>query len=121
MCPLLASNWWALTIRGIVAIFFGIFTFFQPAITLTVLALLFGAYALVDGIFNIVAAIRGRPGEERWGGLLLEGIVSLAAAAGAFLSPGITVVAFIYGISALAGVRGLPPLMVAERLRKHIS
>src|SRR5260370_37217659 len=96
MCPLLASNWWALTIRGIVAIFFGVFTFFRPAITLTVLALVFGAYALVDGIFNMVAAIRGRPGEERWWVLLLEGIVSLAAAAVTVLWPGVTVPAFIY-------------------------
>jgi uncharacterized membrane protein HdeD (DUF308 family) len=121
MRPLLASNWWALTIRGIVAIFFGVFTFLWPAITLTVLALLFGAYALVDGIFNIVAAIRGRPGEERWWLLLLEGIVSLVAAAVTFLSPGITVLAFIYVIAAWAVLTGLLEFVAAVRLRKYIS
>src|SRR5437879_13879211 len=59
MRPSLASSWWALTIRGIVAILFGVLTFFWPAITLTVLALVFGAYAPIDGSFKIVAAFRG--------------------------------------------------------------
>ena len=121
MRPLLASNWWALTIRGLVAILFGVFTFFWPAITLTVLALLFGAYALVDGIFNIVSAIRGGPEHERWWVLLLEGIVSLGAAAVTILWPGITVLAFIYVLAAWCVITGLLELAAAMRLRKLIN
>jgi uncharacterized membrane protein HdeD (DUF308 family) len=117
----LASNWWTLTIRGIVAILFGILTFLWPAVTLTVLALLFGAYALVDGIFAIVAAIRGGRGEERWWMLLIEGIVGLGAAAVTFLWPGITVLALVLVIAAWAVVTGILEFVAAIRLRKYIS
>jgi uncharacterized membrane protein HdeD (DUF308 family) len=120
MRPLLASNWWALTIRGIVAILFGVFTFFWPAVTLTVLALVFGAYALVDGIFNIISAIRGGRAHERWWVLLLEGIVSLAAGAVTFFWPGITVLALIYVLAAWAMITGLLELAAAIQLRKYI-
>src|SRR5437867_2685233 len=121
MEPLLASNWWALAIRGVVAILFGVLTFFWPAITLAALALLFGAYALVDGIFNIVSAIRGGHGHEQWWVLLLEGIVSLLAAAVSFLWPGITVLAFVYLIGAWAVITGLLEFAAAIRLRKYIT
>jgi uncharacterized membrane protein HdeD (DUF308 family) len=117
----LASNWWTLTIRGIVAILFGIFTFFWPAVTITVLALLFGAYALVDGIFAIVSAIRGGRGEERWWMLLIEGIAGLAAAAVTFLWPGITVLALVLVIAVWAMVTGALELIAAIRLRKYIT
>ena len=39
----------------------------MPALTLAVLVLMFGAYALVDGIFNVVAAVSGRSGARSWG------------------------------------------------------
>src|SRR5436305_388602 len=117
----LASNWWTLTIRGIVAILFGIFTFFWPVITLTVLALLFGAYALVDGIFAIVAAIRGGYREERWWMLLIEGIVGIAAAAVTFMWPGITVIALVLVVAAWAMITGALEFVAAIRLRKYIT
>jgi len=117
----LASNWWALTVRGAVAILFGIFTFFRPAATLTVLALLFGAYALVDGVFNIVSAIRGGRAHERWWVLLPEGIVSLGAALVTFFWPGITVRAPIYVLAAWAMLTGLLEFAAAIRLRTNIT
>ena len=59
MFDLLARNWWVLVVRGVMAILFGVLAFIWPGITLTVLVLLFGAYALVDGIFAVVLAIGG--------------------------------------------------------------
>jgi uncharacterized membrane protein HdeD (DUF308 family) len=54
----LVRNWWALALRGIVAVLFGLLTFLLPGITLVTLVLLFGAYTLMDGIFNVMAFFR---------------------------------------------------------------
>ena len=51
----LAKNWWLLALRGLVAVVFGVLTLFNPAASLAVLVLFFGAYAMVDGIFAIIA------------------------------------------------------------------
>src|SRR5262245_23560774 len=116
-----AANWWTLTIRGLVAILFGIFTFFWPGITLTVLALFFGAYALVDGLFAIYSAIRGGSGRERWWAFLIEGIVGLGAAAITFFWPGITILALIFVVAVWAIFTGALELAAAIRLRKQIT
>jgi hypothetical protein len=58
MLHTLVANWWALALRGLVAVLFGLLTFFLPDITLVTLVLLFGAYALVDGIFNLIVFFR---------------------------------------------------------------
>jgi uncharacterized membrane protein HdeD (DUF308 family) len=60
--PMLAGNWWALLLRGIVAVLFGLTTLSWPGVTLLVLVIFFGAYALVDGVFALVAGIRGSGG-----------------------------------------------------------
>jgi uncharacterized membrane protein HdeD (DUF308 family) len=117
----LASNWWTLTIRGIVAIIFGIFTFFWPAVTLTALVVVFGIYALVDGIFAIVSAMRGGQAEKSWWALLIEGIVGLGAAAVTFLWPGLTILALVLVVAIWAVTTGVMELVAALRLRKYIS
>src|SRR6202047_5051267 len=55
---LLARYWWALALRGLFAVLFGLLAFFLPRSTLPTLVLLFCAYVLLDGIFDIVAAIQ---------------------------------------------------------------
>ena len=52
----LARNWWSLVIRGLVAIVLGIVTFAWPGITVGAVVILFGAYALLDGVVSIVGA-----------------------------------------------------------------
>ena len=75
MLSVLTTNWWALAIRGILAVIFGILAFLWPGLTLTVLVLVFGVYAIADGIFSIVTAVArsDRATEGDWV-LLLEGI-----------------------------------------------
>lgn len=70
-----ACNWWVLALRGVAAIIFGIAAWVLPGLTVTVIIILFGAYALVDGVAAIIAsaAVAGK-GAERWLPLLLVGI-----------------------------------------------
>ena len=58
MRDILVRNWWAIALRGLFAVLFGIAAFVWPGLTLAVLVILWGAYALADGIFNLVAAFR---------------------------------------------------------------
>src|SRR5262249_49652515 len=46
----LAQNWWLLLLRGVASIAFGILAFSWPGLTLLTLTLLWGAYALADGV-----------------------------------------------------------------------
>ena len=88
-------NWWAVALRGVFGILFGLIALFAPGPTILSLVLLFSAYMLVDGVFGIVAAVRAARRHERWGLLLLEGLANIATGAIAFLWPGITVIAFV--------------------------
>ena len=117
----LARNWWAVLLRGIAAVLFGIFTFFAPGISLAALVLVYGAYALVDGVFSIVSAIRRRGSTDRWWVLLLSGIAGIAAGLITLFWPGITAIALLYLIAAWALVTGLMEIIAAVRLRKVIT
>ncbi len=87
MAQVLIRNWWALALRGVFGILFGLVAFLFPGITLGALILLFAIYAVLDGLFAIVAAIRAAERHERWGVLLLEGIAGIVAGLLAFVWP----------------------------------
>lgn len=117
----LAENWWAIALRGVAAIIFGLLTFILPGLSLVALILLFGAYAIVEGIFNVIAAVRRRPIEgSRWL-LLLEGLVSIAAGIVTFALPGLTALVLLYVIAAWAMVTGVLEIIAAVRVRKQIA
>jgi uncharacterized membrane protein HdeD (DUF308 family) len=117
MRALLAQNWWAFALRGVLGIVFGLIAIFLPGVTMLSLVLVFSAYALVDGVFAIIAAGRAIRRHERWGFLLLEGIVNIIAAAIAFLWPGITVVSFVFLVGTWAILSGGLMLSAALRLQ----
>jgi uncharacterized membrane protein HdeD (DUF308 family) len=116
MSALLAQNWWAFAIRGVLGIVFGLIAIFLPGVTMLSLVLVFSAYALADGVFAIMASVRAMRQHERWGFLLLEGIVNIVAAAIAFLWPGITVVSFVFLVGTWAILSGGLLLSAALRL-----
>ena len=116
---LLSSNWWAAAIRGVIAILIGAFAIFAPAATLIALVMIFAAYALVDGVFAIVLAIRGARKHERWGWLLVNGIISIAAAAIAVLFPGLTAFAFAILFAVWAIFSGSASLVAGIQLGKE--
>jgi uncharacterized membrane protein HdeD (DUF308 family) len=117
----LMRNWWVVLLRGLAGIFFGIATFFAPAISLAALVLLFGAYALVDGVLTLISALRNRATNERWWVLLLEGLTGVIAGVLTFIWPGITALALLYLIAAWALVTGALEIAAAIRLRKVID
>ena len=121
MSVILARHWWALLLRGLFAVLFGVLAFIWPGLTLTVLVLLFGAYALADGLLAVVAALRAPAGDERWWVLLLEGVVGLIVGVLTFIWPAMTALALLYFIAAWAVVTGVLEVVAAVRRRRVIS
>jgi uncharacterized membrane protein HdeD (DUF308 family) len=116
----LTDNWWAVALRGLAALLFGILTLVSPAISLTALVLLYGVYAVADGVLAIVAASRHRRAGEKWGMVALGGVVGIAAGLVTFLVPAITALVLVYVIAARAIVVGAMEAAAAIRLRKVI-
>jgi uncharacterized membrane protein HdeD (DUF308 family) len=116
----LAKNWWALAIRGLAAVVFGVLALFWPPTAFVALVLVFGAYAIVDGIFNLVAAIRAPQTGRRWGPLVFEGIVSLIVGVITLFWPRLSAFALVMFIAAWSIVTGIAEVVAAIRLRKHI-
>src|SRR5262249_18145528 len=85
----LAQHLWLLLLRGICAILFGVLTFVWPGITLLTLVLLYGAYALADGVLALAEAVMGGAPAPRWW-LALVGLLGIAVGILTFAWPGIT-------------------------------
>lgn len=113
-----SRHWWIFGLRGIAAILFGLLAFAWPGITLAVLVLLWGAYALVDGVLSLVSAFRTTQ-SHRWS-LLIEGLVGIAAGIGTFIWPGLTALVLLYIIAAWALITGVLELIAAVRLRRQV-
>ena len=121
MLRTLAQNWWAVVLRGICAVLFGLGAFVWPGITLAVLILLYGAYALADGVLAVVAAVTSRQsGAFPWG-VLLAGLAAIAAGVATLLWPGLTALVLLYLIAAWAIARGVFEVVAAIALRKEME
>ena len=116
-----APSWWALALRGLVAILFGLAALFWPGLILTVLIVLFGAYALVDGIFAVIAAFRSSGRGMRRTLLLIEGAIGILFGILALFWPGLTALALIYIIAWWAILSGIARITMAIMLRREIE
>src|SRR5499426_3795964 len=121
MLHALAKSWWLLLLRGIAAIIFGILAFVWPGLTLVTLVLLYGAFALVDGVLSLIAAFSGsaKPVPTWW--LIVVGFLGIGAGVVTFLWPGITAVLLVMFIGAWALVHGIFEIIGAIQLRKEID
>jgi|SRR5688572_19577448 uncharacterized membrane protein HdeD (DUF308 family) len=121
LLPPLARHWWVFLVRGLVAIAFGLLALFYPAATLVTFILFYGVFALVDGVFAVVSAIRGREGMgSRWW-LALVGVLGIVAGLVTYFWPGITALALLTVIGVWALVYGIFEIVGAIRLRKEID
>jgi uncharacterized membrane protein HdeD (DUF308 family) len=121
MLHALARRWWLLSLRGVAAIVFGILAFIWPGLTLVTLVLLYGAFALVDGVIALAAAFSGvgKPVPTWW--LVVVGLLGIGAGIVTFLWPGMTAILLVMFIGAWAVLHGFFEIIGAIRLRKEID
>jgi uncharacterized membrane protein HdeD (DUF308 family) len=110
-----------LIVRGIVGIVFGLVAFAWPGITIAALVVIFGLYAVIDGVTNLILGLTRRPGHERSWATAIQGIVGIVAGVLAFIWPGVTALALVIVIGAWAIVTGLFEIAAAIKLRKEIT
>jgi len=104
----------------VAAILFGILSFAWPGLTLTVLVLLFGAYAFIDGAVALMTAFQVRVGGKPMWSFALLGAVGIAAGVVSFTRPGITAIALLALIATWAILTGIIEIVAAFRFRKLI-
>ena len=81
---LLRENWWAIGLRGLVGIVVGVVAFLLPLPSMVALVWLFGAYAFLDGLFNLVTVWR-RGRTRPWWAMALEGLLGIGAGLVSFI------------------------------------
>jgi uncharacterized membrane protein HdeD (DUF308 family) len=116
----LARNWWLILLRGIVAVLFGLLTFAWPGLTLFTLVIFYGVFALIDGIFALIAAVTSGAPAPRWW-LALVGLLGIGAGVVTLMWPDVTGLALLYLIAAWAIVSGIFQIVGAIRLREEIE
>jgi uncharacterized membrane protein HdeD (DUF308 family) len=121
MLEYLSRQWWSVALRGALAVVFGVVALIWPDITLRALVLLYGFYALVDGLLALAALlVGGNLVRERRGWLIVEGVAGIAAGVIAFLWPEITALVLLYLIAAWAIATGVLEVAVAIWLRREL-
>jgi uncharacterized membrane protein HdeD (DUF308 family) len=118
LSDVLADNWWAVGLRGILGIVFGLICLLTPGVAIGAFVILFAAYMFVDGGFAIASAWKAARTGERWGLLIIEGIVDIAAGLVAIVWPAITMVALIWLVAIWAIVSGALMLYAAFMLNR---
>jgi len=117
----LASNWWALALRGVLSILVGVLALTKPGATLAALVLLIGAYMFVDGVFAIMASLRGMRTGDRWGWMLVEGILGIVAGIIVFRTPATGALVLLWLVAFWAITHGIAEIAAGIKLRKIID
>jgi len=128
MIRAISKYWWVFTLRGVIAIAFGLASLLWPALTLGVMVLLFGLFALFEGGLTILTSF-GKGDEKGGWTLLIEGlagllvcvIVLLGTSIGAMLWPRVAAVMLVYYIAGWAILAGIFKILTAFRIRKEVK
>src|SRR5262245_46476083 len=118
---IVSGIWWSLVIRGVLAILFGLVTFFYTGQTITALIYVFGVFALLSGAVTLVAAVRTGEARQRWGWLAASGLIGVAAGVVTLVNPNATALAFVYLVAAWAILSGVAEVAFALALPQTLA
>ena len=110
-------RWWPLVVGGIVGIAAGVLTFIQPAATALALVYVIGAWAIVTGVLEIVAAIRLRKVITNEWLMGFSGAISIVFGAVVLAQPGTGALALVFLFGYYAILAGVSQIALGFRLR----
>lgn len=111
------SRWWVILIGGIAGIILGLMVFFWPGETVIVLLYLIAAWAIITGIFEVIAAIVASAGAGREWTMIASGVISILLGIVLFFIPGPSLLAFVWLIGIFSLIYGLVLLFRAFQYR----
>jgi uncharacterized membrane protein HdeD (DUF308 family) len=117
----ITSNWWALALRGVVALLLGFFALTRPGITFSVLVAVLGVYMFADGVLGIAAAVRGIRAGDRWGWMMVSGVLGIIAGTIVLFRPGVGASVLVVLVALWALLHGVFEIMAGIKLRKIIE
>jgi uncharacterized membrane protein HdeD (DUF308 family) len=120
MLSRILGNWWAVALRGLIAVIFGVLALVKPDITLEALVVLFGFFAIVDGIFSLVGGISLIGSGVPWGGPVFGGLFGIGIGIVTFIWPGLTALTLLYLIAFWAIFTGIMEIMTAVQMRQML-
>lgn len=118
---LVAKYWWVVLVRGVLLVTLGVMAFAWPGPTALAIAVLFGAFLLVDGVMEIAEGIAERRTSSSWGWLVAQGVLAVIAGLLALIWPGITALVLLYLVAFWAIVAGIAGIAAGLRLRRANS
>jgi len=111
------ERWWALVLEGLTGVVIGILTFFWPNVTGLALLVFIAAWAILTGIFEIVAAIQLRKVISGEWAMIFSGLMSVLLGVLLVVFPAVGAVSLVWLIGMYAIAFGIMALVFAFRLR----
>jgi len=116
----MAHDWWMFLVRGLAAIIFGALALIWPSQAWLALVVLFGVFAVIDGIVNVIAGLNFQRYFDRWWAILVEGVVGILVGVFTFIWPNIVSNVLFYFVAAWAVMTGILEIVAAIRIQPFI-
>jgi uncharacterized membrane protein HdeD (DUF308 family) len=116
----LVRNWWMVAIRGLLAIAFGLALLLWPSVSLPIVVVLFGVYAMLDGVWAVASAIRVADRRVDSWPVAVEGLASVVLGFTALAWPFVSR-EFIYVVSTWGIATGALEIITALRMSRETA
>jgi len=122
LSQLLSDIWWLVLLRGILAVLLGIILLTDPGVALMIILIYIGVFWFIDGIFTVLASVKGRKHQADWGWGIFSGVISILAGLAVFSQPLmaaiLTTTFLVYLVGFMVIVSGISAIVSGFRLRK---
>ena len=109
----LGRNWWLVLLQGVLSVVLGVLALAWPGVTLGALILLWGLFALLNGVVDVFSAIGAAGSHRSWGSHLAGGLVGILAGLAILRWPGLSALFVLYLVAIWAIMMGIVRLVGA--------